>query len=171
MKTTLSALLIAIDSISFAQGHGKEGPLQLKSLDFLIGNWSGKQNFNNPGAPMVGDITVKVHAFGGRYLQEELSTTLPGRKPTETHHFISFDAKTNTFNAWWFNDTSSTPTHLEGTLTGNILVMLSKPTNPNAPVMKATYEKVSDTAINYKLEMKAGDAWQELFHNDYKKSN
>jgi len=169
MKISFSVFVLATVSIAAAQGHGNEAPKQLSSLDFLIGNWSGKQNFNNPGAALVGDITVKVHSFGGRYVEESLSTVLPGRKPTETHHFISFDAKTNKFRAWWFNDTSSTPTELEGDLTGNQLVLLSHPSNPNAPVMRATYDKVSDKAINYKLEMKAGDAWQELFHNSYSK--
>jgi hypothetical protein len=169
MKISLSALLIATVSIASAQGHGNEAPQQLKGLDFLIGNWSGKQNFNNPGSPLVGDITVKVHSFAGRYLEEDLSTVLPGRKPTETHHMISFDAKTNVFHAWWFNDTSSTPTELTGELNGNQLVLMSHPANPNAPVLKATYDRVSDGALNYKLEMKSGDNWQELFHNNYQK--
>jgi hypothetical protein len=146
--------------------------LKLRSLDFLIGNWSGKQNFNTQGgAAMVGDITLKVHAFAGRYLEEDLSTVLPNRKPTETHHMISFDGKTSQFHAWWFNDTSSIPTELTGELTGNQLVLMSHPTNPQAPILKATYDRISDTSLNYKLEMKAGDAaWQELFHNSYSKA-
>ena len=170
MKTSIASLLFAASALAIAQGHANQPPGEMKSLSFLEGNWSGKQNFNNPGAALVGDITVKVHAFaGGRFLEELLSTTLPGKKPTEVHHFISFDPKTSTYHAWWFNDTSNTPTELTGTLTGNQLVLLSHPANPNAPVMRATYDKISGSAMNYKLEMKAGDSWQELFHNSYKK--
>lgn len=169
MKISVTALFMAVAAVASTQGHGNEAPQQLKSLDFLIGSWSGKQNFNNPSAPLVGDITLKVHSFAGRYLEEDLSTLLPGRKPTETHHMISFDVKTNLFHAWWFNDTSSMPTELTGSLNGSQLVLMSHPANPNAPVLKATYDKVSDSAMNYKLEMKQGDSWQELFHNSFAK--
>ena len=172
MKIGTSASLILAAAVAFGQGHKNGPPEEMKNLGFLVGTWSGKQNFNNPGAPLVGDITVKVHAFGaGRFLEEELSTKLPGAKPTEVHHFISYDPNTSTYTAWWFNDTSNTPMELSGTLTGNQLVLLSHPKNPNAPVMKATYDKLSDTAMNYKLEMKQGDQWQELFHNTYSKGN
>jgi hypothetical protein len=96
---------------------------------------------------------------------------LPGRPPTEVHHFISYNPTTKTYHAWWFNDTSNTPMELEGTLEGNQLVLQNHPANPNAPVLKATYDKVSGSAINYKLEMKTPDGkWQELFHNNIAKA-
>ncbi len=166
MTTCLSYLLIVVAPFA-AQGHGNPAPKELDGLRFLVGAWKGKQNFNNPGAPMVGDITLKVHEFAGRYLEEDLSTTLPGRKPTEVHHMISFDPGTKQFKAWWFNDTSSVPTQLDGSLEGDRLVLLSHPSNPNAPVLRATYDHVSASALSYKLEMKAGEGWQELFHNDF----
>jgi len=173
MKTSISVLFAAIASLAAAQaGHTNGPPDEMKSLSFLEGNWTGKQNFNNPTGPMVGQLKVTVHSFAaGRFIEELSSTTLPGRKPTEVHHFISYDPATKTFHAWWFNDTSNKPMELEGALTGNQLVLQNHPTNPNAPVLRATYDKVSDKAINYKLEMKqADDKWLELFHNNISKS-
>ncbi len=171
MKFPIASILVFAAAASFAQqGHGNQAPEAMKGLSFLVGNWAGKQNFNNPGSPLIADITIKAHAFAaGLFIEEELHTTLPGAKPTEVHHFISFDPKTNEYHAWWFNDTSNTPSELTGTLTGNELVLLSHPTNPKAPVMRATYDQVSDSAMNCKLEMKMGDSWQELFHNSYQK--
>jgi len=170
MKLCFSALILVIVSVAAAQGHGNKPPEEMKGLDFLVGTWTGKQNFNNPGTPLVGDISLKVHSFAaGRFLEELSATTLPNAKPTEVHHFLSYNPTTKTYHAWWFNDTSNTPTELEGTLVGNQLVLMSHPANSNAPVLRATYDKVSSTALNYKLEMKAGDNWQELFHNSLKK--
>jgi hypothetical protein len=170
MKFPITSLFVIAVATAVAQGHGNQAPDAMKALDFLNGSWSGKQNFNNPGSPLIADISVKVHSFAaGRFIEEELHTTMPGAKPTEVHHFISFDPKTKEYHAWWFNDTSNTPSELTGTLNGNQLVLLSHPTNPKAPVMRATYDKVSDTSMNYKLEMKMGETWQELFHNSYHK--
>ena len=171
MKTWIAALLIATASIAAAQGHANPVPEEMKSLEFLVGTWNGKQNFNNPGSPLIGKLSVTVHAFGnGRFLEEVSHTTLPGKPPTEVHHFISYNPQTKSYHAWWFNDTSNTPMELEGTLENGHLVLQSHPANPNAPVLRATYEKASGSAVNYKLEMKSGDTWQELFHNNIAKA-
>ena len=63
----------------------------------------------------------------GKYLCEMLSTTLPGRKPTDTRHFISFDKQSGKYTAWWFNDTSTHPSELDRRSSGNKLVLLSDP--------------------------------------------
>ena len=64
-------------------------PDPLGSLSFMKGDWDGKQNFNNPGgAAMVGEATDQIEVgIAGECLCEMLSTTLPGRKPTDTRAF------------------------------------------------------------------------------------
>jgi hypothetical protein len=162
-------------ALSFAQGHGVQPADGLKVASFLKGNWKGKQDFNTGGgASMVGDATDLIQdAIGGRYLEERLSTTLPGRSPSDTRHFITFDPKVGKFKAWWFNDASVGAMQLEGTCDGSVLVMESSP-NPDAPkatVFRATYQKVSDSKLDYKLEIKAGDGWQKLFQTEYTKAS
>ena len=143
----------------------------LARLAFMQGDWAGKQNFNTNGGPaMVGDATDSVAlGIAGKYLCETLSTTLPGRKPTDTRHFISFDKQSGKYAAWWFNDTSYHPTLLTGELTGNKLVLMSDPSGAG-PVLRATYESPTPDKLTFQLEMKSGEGWTSLFVTTYQKS-
>jgi hypothetical protein len=146
----------------------------LTRIAFMQGDWAGKQNFNtNGGAAMVGDATDSIAVgIAGKYLCETLSTTLPGRKPTDTRHFLSFDKQSGKYTAWWFNDTSYHPTVLTGELTGgpagNKLVLLSDPSGPG-PALRATYESTTPDKLTFQLEMKSGDGWTSLFVTTYLK--
>jgi hypothetical protein len=97
-----------------------------------------------------------------------LSTTMPGRKPTDTRHFISYDKPSGKYTAWWFNDTSTRPTEFTGDLSENKLVLTSTPAGPG-PVMRATYESPSDSTLTFLLEMKQGETWTKLFLTTYSK--
>ncbi|HWD40627.1 MAG TPA: DUF1579 family protein [Fimbriimonas sp.] len=133
----------------------------------MKGRWVGKQEFNTGGAPMVGEATDNVaEAIGGRYLEEKLSTSLPGRKASDTRHFLTFDEKSGKYRAWWFNDTSVAPTELSGELKDGKLILMTED-NGKSPVLRATYEKVSDSQFKWTLAMKRGADWQELFHTVY----
>jgi len=117
----------------------------------------------------AGDATDRIEpGIANKYLCEMLSTTLPNRKPTDTRHFISYDAKTQKFTAWWFNDTSYHPTALSGDLAGNRLVLMSDPSAPG-PVLRATYESPTPDKLTFLLEMKNGENWTRLFLTTYSK--
>ena len=143
----------------------------LARLTFMQGDWAGKQSFNTNGGPvMVGDARDSVAmGIAGKYLCETLSTTLPGRKPTDTRHFISFDKQSGKYMAWWFNDTSYHPTLLTGELTGNKLILTSDASGAG-PVLRATYESPAADKLTFQLEMKNGDGWTSLFVTTYLKS-
>ncbi len=160
-------ILLALAALQ-GQGHGLKAAEALQKLDFMKGEWVGKQDFNVPGGEkMVGDATNHIaDAIGGHYIEERLSTTLPGRKATDTRHMITFDAKTETFKAWWFNDTTVAPTEFEGTLTGTKLEMQSKP-NASGTVMRVTYDAPDKNKLTYKLEMKQENGWLLLFTVSY----
>jgi len=166
-------LVFAISlALAHLQGHDAPTGDGLKSVGFLMGDWNGKQNFVTGGDPLVGDVVAKFQpAIGGRYIEESLSVTLPGRKPTDVRHFLGFDPKSGHYKAWWFNDTSNSPTEFEGTVAGSKLVMESKPA-PGGPgtVMRVTYELQKDGGLTYGLEMKMGTEWQSLFTTTYKKA-
>jgi len=161
-------LLMCAAATSRGQQAAAAAPDPLSSLSFMKGDWAGKQNFNNPGGPaMVGDATDQIDiGIAGRYLCEMLSTTLPGRKPTDTRHFISYDKQLGKYTAWWFNDTSTHPTEFSGDLTGNKLVLMSNSSGPG-PQLRATYESPSDGTLTFLLEMKQGENWTKLFQTDY----
>jgi len=170
MKSLLCVLLAASAAFALAQQTAIQPADALAKLSFMQGDWTGKQNFDTGGGPaMVGDGTDRVEiCIANKYLCEMLSTTLPGRKPTDTRHFISFDQQTQKYTAWWFNDTSYHPKALTGDLTGNKLVLLSDPSAPG-PVLRATYENPSADKLTYQVEMKNGDTWTRLFVTTYSK--
>lgn len=161
-------LLAMIGAVAAGAQQPAAAPEGLAKLVWMQGDWAGHQDFNTgSGAAMVGDATDRVDVgIAGKYLCEMLSTTLPGRKPTDTRHFISFDPKTNLYSAWWFNDTSIRPMEFSGELTGNKLVLTSNPAAPG-PLLRATYESPADGKLTFLLEMKMGDAWNRLFLTTY----
>ena len=177
MKRLVSILLVCLvvmcaGTIVFGQQPAQSSASPLDSLAFMKGNWSGKQNFNNPGGePIVGDTTDRIEiGIGGRYLCETLSTTMPGRMPTDTRHFISFDKQSGTYHAWWFNDTGTHPTEFTGDLSENKFVLTSKPSGPG-PVLRATYESPSKGTLTFLLEMKMEESWTRLFLTTYSRNS
>jgi hypothetical protein len=172
MKQIVCALFACVATASLCQSPASPAPDPLSSLAFMQGDWAGKQDFNNQGgAAMVGDATDRIEVgIAGKYLCEMLSTTLPGRKPTDTRHFISYDKQSGKYTAWWFNDTSTHPTELTGDLIGGRLVLSSDSSAPG-PVLRATYESPSADKLTFLLEMKAGDGWTKLFLTTYTRQN
>ncbi len=164
-------LLLAVSCISaFGQQANMQPADALNKLAFMQGDWAGKQDFKTNGGPaMVGDATDRIEpGIAGKYICEMLSTSLPGRKPTDTRHFISYDGKTQKYTAWWFNDTSYHPTALTGDLAANKLVLMSDPSAPG-PVLRATYESPSADKLTFQVEMKNGNSWTSLFLTTYSK--
>lgn len=172
MKCLISLFIVAVAALASTQGHDLKPADAMQELAFMKGDWSGTQDFNTQGGPaMSGKATNKIDdAIGGRYLCEMLSTTMPGRKPTDTRHFISFDPKAGLYRAWWFTDTSVGPMEFEGKLTGKKLVLETKPMETGAgpgTVLRATYESPSAGKLTYTLEMQRGGEWIRLFTTTY----
>jgi hypothetical protein len=170
MKFLVCVVLAFGSAFALGQQPSVQPVDALGKLSFMQGDWVGKQDFNTNGEPaMVGDATDRVElGIANKYICEMLSTTLPGRKPTDTRHFISYDVKAQKFTAWWFNDTSYHPTALTGDLTGNKLVLMSDAAAAG-PVLRATYESPSADKLTFLLEMKNGDNWTKLFLTTYAK--
>jgi hypothetical protein len=168
----VSGALASGQTGALAFGQQQNAPLAdaLSKVSFMLGDWTGKQDFNTgDSSAMVGDATDRIElGIANKYLCEMLSTTLPGRKPTDTRHFISYDRQTQKYTAWWFNDTSSHPTQLTGELTGSKLVLMSDSSAPG-PVLRATYESPSADKLTFLLELKSGENWTRLFLSTYSK--
>jgi hypothetical protein len=170
MRALLALVALALSTLLCAQTHDLKPAEAMQSLGFLKGNWTGKQDFNTGGAAMVGEATNRIEeAIGGRYLAEMLSTTLPGRKATDTRHFISYDPAAKAFRAWWFTDTSVGPMEFEGAVDGKKLTLISKPTAPAGNVMRAIYQCPADDKLVYTLELKDGENWRLLFTTTYQR--
>jgi hypothetical protein len=168
MKLIVCFLVVCTAAMSHGQQQTPPSPDGLNSLSFMKGDWTGKQNFDTGGGPpMVGDASDRVEiGIAGKYLCEMLSTTMPGRKPTDTRHFISYDKQSGKYSAWWFNDTATRPTEFTGDVSGNKLVLTSNSAGPG-PALRATYEGPSDGTLTFLLEMKQGEIWVKLFLTTY----
>jgi hypothetical protein len=172
MKHIVCFLVVCAATLSYGQQPAQPAPDWSSGLSFMKGDWTGKQNFNNPGGPaMAGEATDHVDlCIGGKYLCESPSTTMPGRKPTDTRHFISYDKQSGKYTAWWFNDTAMHPAEFSGELSGNKLVLTSSPSGAG-PVLRATYESPTDGTLTFLLEMKQGEAWTKLFLTTYSRKS
>jgi hypothetical protein len=171
MKLFSTLILVSAVALGFAQGHDNNtGADKLKDIGFIVGSWSGKQNFQTgPGQTMAADITSTVsQEVEGKFIQEKTTTTLPGGKQGSAIHLLSYDAKDDMYKVWWFNDTSAVPQMLEGKFDGTKLVMNTLP-DSKGPTFRATYTK-GDGAWTYQLEMKRADSWVTLFVTNYGKA-
>ena len=168
MKLIVCFLMICAGAFTNGQQPATQSASPLDSLSFMKGDWGGRQDFNTSGGPaMVGDATDRIEiGIAGKYLCEMLSTTMPGRKATDTRHFISYDKQSGKYTAWWFNDTSTHPTEFTGDLSGSKLVLLSRGSG-SGPMLRATYESPAENSLTFLLEMKQGDAWSKLFLTTY----
>ena len=154
-----------------AQGHDVQPSPALKDVSFMLGSWSGKQDFNTGGAAMVLNVKDLVApAVGGRYIEERLSTTRPDGSASDNRHYLTYLPKEGKYHAWWFNDTSAGPMELEGGMEGGKLVLMSSPTATGGGpqnVFRATYEQTPGNGLAFTLELKDGDSWRKLFRSEY----
>jgi hypothetical protein len=171
MKLLAALSLAFVASLGVAQGHNANpASAKLKDIAFILGSWSGKQNFQmGGGKTMAANITSSVTAeVGERFIQEKTTTTLPDGGKGSAIHMIGYDAKSDMYRVWWFNDTSPIPQMLQGSFDGTRLVM-NTPAGAPGPTFRATYAKAGPNTWNYRLELKQGEDWRTLFITDYSK--
>jgi hypothetical protein len=174
MRVSLGRLLVLVGSlvgtVCFGQGHDPKPAESMKELGFLVGDWRGTQVFNTPGSALSGKAVNLIRpAIEGKYLEEKLSTTMPGRSASDTRHFITFNSRLGRFQAWWFNDASIGAMQLDGVIHGKTLVLQSVNTVEGAPVFRAIYDGIAPEKLKFTLELKSGDSWRTVFVTSYAK--
>lgn len=170
MKAVLTTILFLSTALAMAQAP-KTSAEGMKAIDFLAGTWKGTQKFNPMGgAAMEASVVNETKAVvGGRFFEEALAVDLNGKK-SDTRHLTTYDPKSGTYKAWWFNDTRASATEFEGKLEGDKLSMVSKPVpGPGGAevTLKVTYQKLPNDSFSYGLEMKQGENWVQLFVTVY----
>ena len=170
-------MLALILALTVGQHAGSiKPPAAMEQIAWMKGEWTGRQDFNTGGAPMMGDATNHVEdAIGGRYLEERLSTSLPGRKPSDTRHMITFDPTSQTYKAWWFNDTLVGPMELQGKIEEGKLVLTGKAAGQagQGRNLRATYAHMREAdaeTLTFTLEMDQDGHWFRLFTTTYKRA-
>ncbi len=156
------------------QNHDLNPVDALKAVSFLVGDWTGKQDFNTGGPLMALNAKDKItSSIGGRYIEETLSTTRPDGTQSDTRHLLTYIPKIEKFHAWWFNDTSVGAMEMEGGMEHGKLVMMTVPSQVDptpTSIFRVTYEKTDADGVAWTLELKTGDTWRKLFRSSYTKA-
>jgi hypothetical protein len=153
------------------QGHDVQPPSALNAMSFMLGDWSGKQNFVTNGPPMSLKAVNHAHlAVGNRYIEERLTTYLGDGSPRDVRHFLTYDPNSSKYRAWWFNDSSVGAMVFTGEMQDGKLVMVSDPVmsaSGTSHIFRATYEKVGDNGFAWSLEFQQDGVWTKQFRAEY----
>ena len=158
-----------------AQEIDMKAPAEMKNLEFLLGQWTGKEtyHFGGTASKSDGSITATM-TMSGRFVQGVHRSTIPNEGPFEGLHLVTYDSVAKKYRAWWFDSASSEPMEMEGSLIGNKLVMTSKPSK--APgmenvIFRSTFEKKSDKSLGFLLEMQMSGNWTTAIEATYTKKS
>jgi hypothetical protein len=175
MKLITALLALSVAAFAGAQEMmDMTPPKEVKNLEaFFAGEWKGTITMTEPdGKSTTSTSTIigKV-SLAGRYIESRHKFAVPGMT-WEGMHLATYDADAKTYKAWWFDSMAAGSMEMSGPLTGNKLVMTSKPTDmPGMPgmIMRATWDKTTAKSYNFLLEMKQGEGWVTVISGKYEK--
>lgn len=175
MKLTTALVMTLTMCLTFAQDMpDMKPPAEIKQAAFLLGEWSGELTFfemDGTTNKSMGHISSKM-TLGGRFVSSTFKTTVPGMGEMEGLQLLAYDSDVKKWHAWWYDNMSSSAMVFRGTIENGKLFMVSDPTpmpGMGDVVMRALWEKKSDTEVFFRLEMKIGDDWMKLIECTYKK--
>ncbi|MCH8275347.1 MAG: hypothetical protein IH851_11215 [Armatimonadetes bacterium] len=170
MKMMISVLCVMAFGAATAQAPEMGPPAELKKLDWMIGEWTGKWNWTMEG--MEGEMTHNVkYEWEGQFMKMTASGEMMGMTFTEVA-YTAWDAKEKKLVSWTFTSYAPMPQIDRGTMTGNTIVYISDPWDVpghDGSVSRACWVKMSDSEMTLLLEFKEGDSWLKAADGVYKK--
>jgi len=156
-----------------AQGPSAKVDNEVKKLDFMLGEWSGKETvYMEPGQkPTPVDSAWSIKSYlSGRYLRLDNKSTMPGLGPYEGCLMITFDPVSKKYKAYWFDSMSAEQVIAEGTFENNKLVMMANQMQGTTPMsFRITYELKGKSELGFLMESKTGDKFEKAMEGSYKK--
>lgn len=143
---------------------------ELKKLDWMIGEWTGKLKWTMEGMEGEGAMTYKCE-WDGNFIKNSAVTDMAGMgKMTETA-YLGWDEKNKQYVIHCFTNFSHDPRIERGTLDGNKLILVSDPWNTGGQTMvgRATTVKNDDGTLLFTLEFKMEDKWVKAAEGTFKK--
>ena len=163
-------LFISVASAFGAQEPTMAPPPELKKLQFLVGEWTGKMKWSMPGMTEASDMPFKVE-WEGQFLKTTSTMTMAGMSMVETA-YIGWDAKRKDYTSWTFTNFAPQPRIEHGKFEGDKFVSVSEPwdVGMGEPTTgRATITKVTDIMVNFMLEFKEGDKWNKVAEGTFTK--
>lgn len=147
-------------------------PPEMKQIEFLLGDWSGKETYHMMGQATETTATINFKkTLVGRYFQMTHKAKMPGFGDTEGLMLVTYDSDKKKFMQYWFDSTAAGSMESEGSLNGNTLLFESKPTMMmgESVTFRSTFVKKSDKNVTFLLEMKQGEQWATFIEGSYNK--
>ncbi len=174
MKRIFSVLmLMSVGAVYAAQEPVMAPPPELKKMQFMVGEWTGKMKWTMAGVPAESsDMPFKVE-WAGQFLKTSSTMTMAGMSMVETG-YIGWDAKRKDYTSWTFSNFAPMPRIEHGKFEGDKFISVSEPwdTGMGEPTVgRATTTKVTDIMISFLLEFKEGDKWNKVAEGTFTKKN
>lgn len=171
-KLLLGLCLIVAAAVASAQEMAPVPP-EMAKIDYWIGDWTATLTTSMMGQKGTAESTASYKkVLGGRHLNGFHTYKMEGMEMSGMH-MLSYDANSKKWISYWFDSSEASGMELTGPLSGDKIVLVSKPTKmasmPNEFTMRATYSKKSDKAMEFKLEMKESGDWQTIMEGTYTK--
>lgn len=164
-----------VAAMGFAQ-MGEPIPTdELKKVQFLVGDYSGKEKVTMM-SPTPVDSTSKSHGemkLGGRYLQTHVEYNITGAPTMTGMHMLTYNAAKKMYEAWWFDSEVTGAMHMTGNFEGDKLVLTSDPTpmpGMGDAIMRVSWWKNGEKGVRFNLDMKQGDKFVTVMDGDYQKA-
>lgn len=170
------ARLIGFVSLAFAATAAiaqmpAEIPKELKDLEWMLGEWSGKATWEFPGAPKMEAEMSFTTVWDGPFMKSTSAQDMGGMKVIETM-YMAWDADKKRFSSWTFTNFAATPRIEHATMEGGNFVAISEPWSigmPEPMISRATTIRKSDTEFEFTLELKDGETWAKAGWGTFKK--
>lgn len=160
-KILLTLVAVAAMGAANAQVPDLNPPKELEALTWLKGTWSGSASMSFGGIDL--EVTSKMTvSMDGQFVKVVSTNDYGMIQATETM-FVGYDASKAAYISYAFTNMSPMPRRETGKFVGESFETVSDPWEimGQAMVSKTTLTKVSESKLTFKLELKAGDAWEK----------
>ena len=166
-------LIFAIVSAAVLSGAQEMSPpKELKKLDWLLGNWSGKVKWTMPG--MAGESDMKLTVTMDGMFQKQVSImTMDGQESLETS-YVGWDPKKKVYSSWTFTNFAPTPRVEKYVISGNKIVATSQPWEvgmPGGPTSSRATMIRSGNKFSVSLEFMMGKKWTKVGSGTFTKGS
>lgn len=159
-RMILMVLASIVANLAFGQEMQMAPPAEVKKLDWMIGDWTSKATFTMPEMPPM-DVTMTIRCeYDGQFLKQTVVNDFAGMKMTETF-YLGWDPTTKKYVSYAFTNFASTPRIERGTMTGDVLTMVSDPwtVDGTTHVSRAIQTKTGTDSMRLKLEFQVEGKW------------
>lgn len=169
IKSLFLAVSLCIAALSSAQTS--EAPAEIKSLDWMIGEWTAAIKWSMMGMNADGPITWKVEKEGP-FMKQSTVMEMLGSKMTESS-YLGWDAKKKKYWMHSYTNFAPTPRIEWGEQKGDVMILISDPWEVSSPTGAATVSRSTMTRkgeeVHFVLEFKNGEKWDKVGEGVFKK--